>query len=267
MSALAAVLAAAVVLLSWSGVGKAVAPSGGGWGDGSEFAFQPHPGAQLPLHLDFIDEAGRKANIAQFFAGKPVVLMLDYPRCKTLCGLGLANLVAALDALPLAVGRDFQTVVISIDPRDQPADVAIAKAKALAAYHHPGADVGWHFLTGRPEAVREVADTIGFPFRHDAELDQYIHPAGFVVAEPSGRVGSYLLGIDTQPAELLAALTNAAQGRTVGLVTRLLLLCHGKGAPLGRYSLAIEGAFVAANLAAIAGAAAVFAAIWRRRHG
>ena len=227
----------------------------------------PHPGAQLRLGLDFIDEAGRRTDIGQFFAGKPVVLMLDYPRCKTLCGLGLANLVAALGALPLAAGRDFQAVVISIDPRDQPADIAVAKAKALAAYHHPEADVGWHFLTGRPEAVREVADTIGFPFRYDAELDQYIHPAGFVVAEPSGRVGSYLLGIDTQPAELLAALTNAAQGRTVGLVTRLLLLCHGKGAPLGRYSLAIEGAFVAANLAAIAGAAAVFAAIWRRRHG
>ena len=167
----------------------------------------------------------------------------------------------------LDAGRDFQVVVISIDPRDNPADVAAAKAKYIRAYHHPTGDDGWHFLTGPQPMVQRVADTVGFPYRYEPALDQYIHPAGFVVAAPDGIISRYLLGVNPQPAELESALADAAHGKTVGLVTRLLLLCHGDAPQLGRYSLAIEGAFVVANLVAMIGSVAVFLAIRRRRHG
>jgi protein SCO1 len=233
----------------------------------SEFAFRPHPGAHLPLASDFVDDQGNLVPLGRFFAGKPVVLVLDYLRCKTLCGLTLENLAAGLGALPLDAGRDFQVVVITIDPRDKPADVAAAKAKYLGIYHHPAGDDGWHFLTGPQRVVERVADTVGFPYRYEPALDQYIHPAGFVVAAPDGSLSRYLLGVNPQPAELASALNDAANGKTVGLVTRLLLLCHGDTPQLGRYSLAIEGAFVVANLVAMIGGIAAFVAIGRRRHG
>ena len=67
-----------------------------------------------------------------------MVLVLEYLRCKTLCGLTLDNLVSGLDALPQQAGRDFQVVVISIDPRDTPADAAAAKAKYLDGYRPRG---------------------------------------------------------------------------------------------------------------------------------
>src|SRR5205814_7049642 len=104
--------------------------------------FRPHPGAQLALASEFLDEQGDAVPLGRFFAGKPVVLILDYLRCKTLCGLTLENVAAGLRALPLKAGRDFQVVVISIDPRDKPADVAAAKAKYLDIYHHPAGDGG-----------------------------------------------------------------------------------------------------------------------------
>ena len=233
----------------------------------SEFAFRPHPGAQLPLASDFIDDQGSVVPLGRFFAGKPVLLVLDYLRCKTLCGLTLENLAAGLGALPLDAGRDFQVVVISIDPRDKPADVAAAKAKYLGIYDHPAGADGWHFLTGQQPIVERVADVVGFPYRYEPALDQYIHPAGFVVAAPDGSISRYLLGVNPQPAELESALDDAAHGKTIGLMTRLLLLCHGDTPQLGRYSLAIEGAFVAANLVAMIGSIAVFLAIRRRRHG
>jgi protein SCO1 len=157
--------------------------------------------------------------------------------------------------------------VISIDPRDRPADVAVAKTKYLAAYHHPAGDGGWHFLTGRQPEVEAVSDIVGFPYRYEPALDQYIHPAGFVVAAPDGSISRYILGVDAQPAELQSALTDAAQGKAVGLLTRLLLLCHGDTPQLGRYSVIIEGAFVSANLIAMIGGIAAFVAIWRRRLG
>src|SRR5205814_6184459 len=48
--------------------------------DFSEFAFRPHPGVQLPLASEFVDEQGRTVPLGRFFAGKPVVLVLDYLR-------------------------------------------------------------------------------------------------------------------------------------------------------------------------------------------
>jgi protein SCO1 len=234
--------------------------------DLSEFAFRPHPGARLPLAAEFVDERGRAVRLGQFFIGKPVVLVLDYLRCKTLCGLTLGSLVSGLDALPLDAGRDFQVVVISIDPRDKPADIATAEAKYLSAYHHREGDRGWHFLAGSQPSVQGVSETIGFPYRYDPALDQYIHPAGFVVAAPDGTISRYMLGVEMEPGDLPIALADAAEERTVSLVTRLLLLCHGATPQLGRYSLAIEGAFIVANLMAMVGGVAAFVAIRRRRH-
>ena len=252
-----------LALLLLSGTSSALAAE-----DLSEFAFSPHPGAHLPLNAQFTDEQGRTVTLARFFAGEPVILVLDYLRCKTLCGLTLENLAAGLGALPFEAGREFQVVVVSIDPRDQAADLAASKAKYLAAYHHPTADEGWYFLTGAPPVVQSLADTVGFHYRYEPALDQYIHPAGFIVADPGGNISRYILSVSTNAEDLREALADAAARRSVSLVTRLLLLCHGNTPPLARYSLPIEGAFVVANLMAIIGGVAVFGAIrWRRRHG
>ena len=261
MSAASALLVLALLALP-GGTSSAVAGQ-----DFSEFAFRPHPGAHLPLAAEFVDDQGSAVPLGRFFAGKPVVLVLDYLRCKTLCGLTLENLAAGLGALPLDAGRDFKVVVISIDPRDKPADVAAAKAKYLGIYDHPAGNEGWHFLTGPQAAVEQVADTVGFPYRYEPALDQYIHPAGFIVAAGNGSISRYVLGVNPQPTELQDALTDAAQGKAVGLLTKLLLLCHGDTPQLGRYSLVIDGAFVSANLIAMIGGIAVFLAIRRRRHG
>jgi protein SCO1/2 len=250
------------VLLSSSQTSGALAAS-----NLSEFAFRPHPGGNLPLAAKFVDEKGREVLLGQFFTGKPVVLVLDYLRCKTLCGLTLENLVAGLDAVPLDAGRDFQVVVISIDPRDHPADVAAAKTKYLAGYQHPRPDDGWHFLTGPQGMVRAVAEAVGFPYRYEPALDQYIHPAGFVVTAPDGSISRYVLGVGAQSSELRRALADAAEGKAVGVLTKLLLLCHGNAPQLGRYTIPIEAAFAVANLLAMVGGLAIFVVIWRRRHG
>lgn len=231
----------------------------------ADLAFRPHPGAELPLQASLRDEQGRAQPLAAFFTGKPVVLVLEYLRCRTLCGVTLERLIAALDALPLAAGRDFNLVVISIDPRDTPEDAASARAKYLAGYHHPDGERGMHFLTGSEVSVREIAEAVGFPYEYDAALDQYIHPAGFVIATPDGRISRYVLGIDPGSAELQASLAGAARGERHDVLDRILLLCHAAGLPTGRYSAPILAAFAAANLAGTAALIGVFVTIRRRR--
>jgi protein SCO1/2 len=253
-----AVLALALAVLAAAGAAAADEPS--------DLAFQPHPGSRLPLAAVLDDTEGRAIPLGRFFAGRPVLLVLEYLHCKTFCGLTLRDVIGALDALPPEAGGKVQLLAIDIDPRDTPADAGRARAEYLAGAHSPGIDRDIHFLTGPEAAVRPIADAIGFPYRYDAASDQYLHPAGFIVAAPDGTISRYFFGAGALPAELQQSLTDAAAGQAVGPIGRLLLLCRGEGASLGRYTLPVLAAFTAADLVATAALVALFAAIRRRRH-
>ena len=236
--------------------------------DAEELAFRPHPGDRLPLNATLGDETGRSVALDAFFNKSPVILVLDYLRCTSLCGVTLRNLVGeTLGKLPLEPGRDYQLVTISIDPRDTPADAAAARAKYAELLGRRGAERGLHFLTASDAQVRAVADAVGFPYRYDSLLDAYIHPAGFIVASPDGVITRYVEGLSIAPGDLVGALADAEQNKSQDLLTRLVLLCHVQGAPLGRFTVPVLAAFTAANLAAVFLLIAHFAVIRRRRHG
>jgi protein SCO1 len=256
--------AVALILALWllSGVGASAAAST----DFPSFAFRPHPGRQLPLAVTLIDEHGRTVPLGHFFTGMPALVVLEYLRCKSLCGLTLENIIAALDALPLRAGRDFEMLAISIDPRDTPADIARAKSKYLAAYHHRDGASGIHFLTGAASSVRQIADAIGFPYQYDAAIDQFLHPAGFILASPDGRISRYIFGVGADATKLRTGLADAARGDALSPLTRLFLLCHIEGAPLGRYTVPVLAAFTIANISAGTAMIILFALIRRRRH-
>lgn len=236
--------------------------------DAVSLAFQPHPGAGLPLGVRLFDEDGHAVTLGKYFTKSPVILVLEYLRCTSLCGVTLHNLVAdTLSPLQLEPGRDYQLVAISIDPRDKPSDAATARAKYAALFDRPGAAAGLHFLTGSPASVRQIADAIGFRYRYDALLDAYIHPAGFIIAAPDGVISRYVEGIGISPRDLISAFTAAEQDKSQSLFARVVLLCHVQGAPLGRFTVPVLAAFSAANLAAGLIALAAFARIRRRRYG
>jgi protein SCO1/2 len=161
-------------------------------------------------------------------------------------------------------------VAVSIDPRDQPSDAASARRKYLAPYRAAGGDA-MHFLVGAVAATRQLAAVVGFPYRYDPQLDQYIHPAGFVLVTPEGRISRYIFSVAPTAAELQSGLAAAtlgkAQSQRASLLTRILLFCHSVGQPIGRYSLPIEGAFGLADIAAMLALVGLFAMIKRRRSG
>jgi len=231
-----------------------------------DLAFRPHPGARLPLAAVLTDEDGRTVPLQTFFKKTPVVLVLDYLRCTSLCGVTLRNLVGALNRLPLVAGRDYQVVAISIDPRDKPADAAAARAKYTALLDQAGGAAGLHFLTGSQAAVRQIADTVGFPYRYDRLLDAYLHPAGFVIASPDGKISRYVEGVAVTDQGLIGAFADAQQDKSIGPVERIVLFCHIRGAPLGRFTVPVLAAFMLADIVAGFGALAIFVAI-RRRSG
>ena len=80
-------------------------------------ALEPHPGVRLPLDALLLDEAGQTVTLRQFFTGAPVILVFEYLRCRTICGLALGSLADALAALPPVPQADIRVIAISMDPR------------------------------------------------------------------------------------------------------------------------------------------------------
>ena len=67
--------------------------------------------------------------------------------------------------MPFTVGKEFNVVTVSFDPRETP-DLAAAKKKTyIASYGRPGAAEGWHFLDRQTGGDREVDQGRGLPLR------------------------------------------------------------------------------------------------------
>lgn len=207
--------------------------------DFGDFAYQQKLGNQLPLQTRFRDEAGEEMALGKFMAGKPLILALGYFHCPNLCGVVRADLLDALGKTGMTGGRDYSLVALSIDPAETSADAEATRADDLSRYDAPGAEQGWHFLTGSPEAVQAVADAVGFRDRFDPQLKQFLHPAGIVFVTPHGIVSSYILGINYLPADVRLGVTRADLGSVASLALPVLLLCYHYDSTTGRYTLAI----------------------------
>ena len=191
--------------------------------------FDQHPGAPVPL-VSFCDEDGRPATLAQLSEGRPTLLVPGYFGCPMLCGQVQSGL---LDSLKTVSYKDYRVICLSIDPRERP---SLARQKRLAALSR-GAD--WRFVTGTPENIARLCETVGFQFRYDRRSDQFAHPAGLVALTADGRVSSYLFGISFSGPALQRALERAADNRIEGKIDPVLYLCFQYDPATGRYSLQI----------------------------
>jgi protein SCO1/2 len=196
-------------------------------------------GQQLPLDLTFTDEHGRQVRLGQYFGGKPVVMALAYYECPMLCTQVLNGMTGALKTLSFDAGRDFEVVVVSIDPRDGYQMASAKKATYVDHYGRPATAAGWHFLTGRNESIKPLADALGFHYAYDANLKQFAHGAAIYVTTPKGVVSRYLLGIEFAPRDLRLALVEASNNQLGTIGDRVLLLCYHYDPENGKYGAAV----------------------------
>jgi protein SCO1/2 len=223
--------------------------------------------AAVPTSTAFLDEAGRRIELDDYLGTMPAVLILAYYRCQNLCSVVLRNAAESLALVDLEAGRSYQVIVISIDPREGPETAAEMKDELLAHYARPGDEQAWHFLTGTAEASAAVADSIGFRYVYDRDLDQYAHAAGITVLTPQGRASRYFYGVAYAPRDLQLGLVEAAGGVIGSPADRLLLLCYHYDPQTGKYGLAILGAVRIAAVATALAIAVALAWLLRREAG
>ncbi len=193
--------------------------------------------AQIPLDLKFTDENGNTVTLGEFFTeDRPVILTLVYYRCPMLCNLVLEGLIETLQGIDWVPGEEFEIVTVSIDPLETPELARAKKQNYLAEYGRPAAAAGWHFLTGKPEAIKALTETVGFGYRWVDERKEYAHAAAFFVSTPEGRLSRYLFGIRHEPRTLRLSLVEAAEGEIGSVVDQFLLYCYKYDAASGKYT-------------------------------
>jgi protein SCO1/2 len=230
----------------------------------ADLAFQQKPGSEVPLDATFRDESGKPVRLGDFVSRRPVILVLAYYRCPQLCTLVLNGLVTGLNGVPYRPGAEFEIVVLSFDPRETPELAAAKKASYVEEYGRPGADAGWHFLSGDRDQIDRLANAVGFRYAFDAKHDRYNHPSGIMILTPQGRVSRYLFGIRFLARDLKFGIVEASEGRVGSLVDQLMLFCFHYDAETGRYSFAIKNAVRAGGVLTVMAIAGCLARQWRR---
>lgn len=212
-----------------------------------------HLNAQLPLDLLVRDEDGSVRRLGDYFkSGRPVLLNFVYYRCPMLCSVVLDGLASSLTELKFDVGKEFDVVTVSIDPRDMPKDAQVKKEIVVKRYGRPSAWTGWHFLTAHESAIKTLAGAAGFEYAYDIKTNQFAHGTTLLVITPQGRVSRYLNGFEYKPRDVRLALVEASQGKIGTVTDTLLLLCYHYDPANGKYSR------TAMNVVRAGGAATVF---------
>ena len=198
-------------------------------------------GAQVPLATRVTDHDGRSIALQECFGERPVVLALVYYECPMLCDLVFEGLIESLRALDFRPGEDFDFVALSIDPRETSELARAKRATCLERYGGDPGGKGWRFLVAGEDAIRAVADAVGFGFTYVPERDEYAHAAGLTVLTGSGTVSRVLFGVEFAPRDLRFALIEAAEGKIGTPLDAVLLRCFHYDPARGRYGFAILG--------------------------
>jgi protein SCO1/2 len=200
---------------------------------------EQHLNEQIPSALIFRDETGKTARLGDYFGRKPLILNLAYFNCQMLCPEVLSGLTVALRGLKFDVGREFDILTVSFDPRETPDMAREKKKQYLARYGRSGAEQGWHFLTGQQDAIAALTKAAGFQYQYDPKTQQFAHTTAIVVLTSQGKIAQYYYGVEYEPKDLRLALVEASQNKIGNLVDAILLYCYHYDPATGKYNAII----------------------------
>lgn len=220
---------------------------------------------QLPLDLKFKDETGRTVELREYFnRSKPVILSLVFYKCPMLCNQILTGLLASLRAQSFNVGSEFDVLTVSFDPRETPEMAAEKKQDFVGRYNRPGAEKGWHFLTGDGESIRRLTETVGFHYNYDEKTNQFAHASGIMVLTAEGRLSRYFYGIEYFPKDLRLGLVEASDNKIGSVVDQLLLYCYHYDPATGHYGPIVMNIMRLGGLVTLVGIGALILILKRR---
>ncbi len=226
-------------------------------------------GEQVPLDLSFRDETGQTVRLGDYFGQRPVIISLVYYNCPKLCNLVLNGLVGGLKTLPFTVGKEFDVVTVSFDPREGAGDAVKKKELVMHDYGRPrdatAVAAGWHFLTGDKSQIDALANAVGFKYAFDTATNQYAHASGVMLATPQGKLSHYFYGIEYAPRDVKLGLIEASSGKIGSAVDKLTLYCFHYDPTSGKYGPAIMNIMRVTGVVTVLGLVTLIMILQRRR--
>jgi protein SCO1 len=201
---------------------------------------EQHLDGQVPPDLIFRDETGKTVKLGDYFGRKPIILDLAYYNCTMLCGEVLLGLTGAMKMVSFNMGEVYDVITVSFDPKDTPELAAAKKKDYVQRYGRPGAQQGWHFLTGQPDAINALTKAVGFQYQYDPRINQYAHATAIMVLTPQGKISRYFYGVDFPPKDLRLGLVEASQNKIGNPVDAILLYCYHYDPATGKYGAIVN---------------------------
>jgi protein SCO1/2 len=223
---------------------------------------------QLPLSLTFTDDAGKQVQLASYFGKRPAILALVYYQCPMLCSEELNGLTGALQMVKFVPGKDFDVIVVSIDPTEG-TDLAAAKKRIyLKRYGHPETASGWHFMTGTQPNIDALTKAVGFGYVKipgpDGKLTQFAHASAIQIVTPEGKLAQYYMGVEYSPKDLRLGLVDASANRIGSPVDNILTYCYHYDPKTNKHSLIVARVVQLGGLITVFGLGGFMLAMFRR---
>ena len=231
-------------------------------------AVTQHLNQQLPMNAAFLDDTGKPVRLGDYFGKRPAVLSLVYYNCPMLCSEEMDGIASALMMVKLTPGKDFDVILISIDPSETPAMAAKKKALYVKRYGRPATAAGWHFLTGQRPAIDEVTKAVGFGYVRvpgpDGRLTQFAHASSIELATTDGKLAQYYLGVEYSPKDLLLGLIDASGNKIGSPVANILTYCYHYDPQTNKHSLIVSRVVQLGGIVTMAGLGGFMFVMFRR---
>ncbi|MGA8728490.1 MAG: SCO family protein [Terracidiphilus sp.] len=198
---------------------------------------------QLPLNLTFTDDTGKQVQMSEYFGKRPAILALVYYRCPMLCSEELDGLTSALEMVRFVPGKDFNVIVVSIDPTEGTDLAAAKKREYMKRYGHPETANGWHFMTGTQPNIDALSQAVGFKYVKlkvpGSDLMQFAHASSIQIVTPEGKLAQYYMGVEYSPKDMLLGLNEASSNRIGSPVDNILTYCYHYNPQTNTHSLIV----------------------------
>jgi protein SCO1/2 len=214
-------------------------------------------GAVVDRELAFTDERGYPFQLKQLFPGKqPVVLILGYSSCPSMCGVVLGAAFDALSEVELQPGADYRILSVSINPQETPEEATARKQNFLRRLLKTGGDDAWRLCLGDEATIRKLADSVGFHYYFTPATGQYSHPPSLIFLTPEGKVSRIIKNTFFDPRDVRLALVEASDGKIGTFWDQVQLNCLTYDPRTKSYNLA------AMTIMRVAGGLTVAALAW-----
>lgn len=192
-------------------------------------------GKYIPLNLKFVRETGDSVELRQLI-NKPTIFLFVYFDCTELCiplMVGVSDVIKKTD---LRLGKNYQVITISLDPKDTPEKAKQSKATFTKSYTAEQAS-GWISLTTDSATIFKMIHSVGYNIKSVGF--EFIHPAAIVVVSPKSMVTRYLYGLSFLPFDFKMSISEASKELPRPTIQKLLLYCYSYDPTGQRYALEV----------------------------